>query len=110
VSDETPREDLTRMAYELTNFPRSLEAISDAIAKAASEPVADPREWPAMITRHLGAERMRVDAFALEATFLGIVGMMAQISGETPREIYDAYFKSAPPDEWWRRRLEQHGL
>jgi hypothetical protein len=103
VSDEFD----TRMLRELSDARRSLEAFSGALLAASLDARDDVEMVPAAVTKALLANRMTIDAVAIEAVFLGIVAYMAELTGETPRTIYEAYFKGAPDDAWWRARVQQ---
>jgi hypothetical protein len=103
MSDRYRENELELMAA-LTNFRRSYEAIASALNVAGLDDVAAD-ERPGRVMRHLLRNRGEIDALAAESLFLALVGFMAHISGESPRTIYEAYFKSAPSDEWWHERL-----
>jgi hypothetical protein len=107
VSEDERQANLERM-LELTDYRRSFVAIAAALQKAALEETT-PNQRPAYVTRYLLERRLLIDALAIEALLLGIVGFMAELTGQTPREIYDSYWKGAPTDEWWEERLRERG-
>jgi hypothetical protein len=103
VSDEFE----TRMLRELASVRRSLEALSGCMLAAALEVGDDLELVPAAVAKALLANRMMIDAVSIEAVFLGIVAYMTEVTGETPRTIFEAYFKGAPSDGWWRAQVQQ---
>lgn len=67
----------------------------------------DHVERAGRFTRGLTDRYMIVDQLAVADVFMAIVGYLAQRTGRTPRQIHEDYFAQAPPDEWWKGRLDE---
>lgn len=95
-----------RFALELSDFPRTYRAIAAALLDAAALDGVDHVDRAGALTRGLVDRYMVIDQLAIADVFMAVVGYLAQRTGRTPRQIHEEFFEQAPPDEWWRRKIE----
>lgn len=98
--------DWQQLDLEHADFPTSYRRVADALRDAAALDGVDHTDRAGALTRGLVDRYMEIDQQAVLDVYFAISGYLAQRTGKTIRQVHEEAFALAPPDDWWRRKME----
>jgi len=100
VSDED-----RRIAEQLANPERSIDAIADALAEAAPIAGETERENVRALVDKLTNHDLEIDAVVIPRVLIALAVLFAAKTNTAPKQIFEQLWKDAPTDAWWHDRV-----